>query len=102
MTPPQLLTTWKLKQRKRKRLKIPSPPATMTIAPTSPVDQLQEAYPIALYWDNEADCYQIELSAFAIEVQGTTDWVESAALAKLIHRLLITSYRILGRALPEL
>lgn len=101
MTPPPLLTTWKLKQRKRKRLKTP-PPATMSIAPTSSVDQLQEAYPIALYWDNEADCYQIELSAFAIEVQGTTDWAESAALAKLIHRLLITSYRILGRALPEL
>jgi hypothetical protein len=72
-----------------------------TVNKNSPVETLTTAYPIGLYWSNEEDSHLFELSAFAIEAHAVLDWAQSMAIAQATQRLLINSYRNLGRALPE-
>ncbi len=100
-----------LTQRKKKKLiktvittvaAIPPPtPDPMAINTNAPTDTLITAYPITLQWDNDEDCYMIELSAFNQELHATTDWNQSLNFAKLIQRLLIETYRANNLNLPE-
>lgn len=51
--------------------------------------------------DGARDYQMFELSAFSIEAHAVLDWSQSMATAQAAQRLLINSYRALGRTLPE-
>lgn len=72
-----------------------------TVNKNSPVETLVTAYPIGIYWSNEDDVHLFELSAFSIEAHAVAGWIQSVEIAQATQRLLINSYRALGRTLPE-
>ncbi len=76
-------------------------PATPQLSTDSPLSDLVDAYPVAIYWDNDENSFIAELSAFNSARLHADTWTEAANAAKTAHSLLITLYRANGYALPE-
>ena len=94
-----------LRKRKHKKrlikLNLAKNPTIMNITNASPVDVLSLAYAVAVYWDNDLDCFVAELAYFnGVQIHAPS-WDAAATAAKITHQLLITAYRNYGYELPE-
>lgn len=88
------------KKRLRKR-RIITMPTTPQLSTDSPLSDLVDAYPIAIYWDNDENAFIAELSSFNSARLHAASWIQAANAAKTAHTLLITLYRANGYTLPE-
>jgi predicted RNase H-like HicB family nuclease len=90
------------KRKKRlRRNKLLSPPTMPQALTSDSVEILSSAYPIAIYWDNDENCFICELSAFNSARLHAATWDDAAIAAKTAHTLLINVYRANGYTLPE-
>lgn len=91
-----------LKRKKRlRRNKLRPMPVSPQVTINDSVEILSNAYPIAVYWDNDENCFISELSAFNSARLHAASWDEAVNAAKVAHTLLITVYRANGYTLPE-
>jgi predicted RNase H-like HicB family nuclease len=76
-------------------------PTVPLINTNSAAETLRQAYPIAVYWDNDEDSFMVELSAFNVEFHASNNWSTAVAAASEVQEALINLYRQLGRTLPD-
>ena len=94
-----------LKRRKRKkrlrRLKQLAQPTSPMVTTADPSTVLAEAYPISVYWDNDANKFFAELSDFGECMVHADTWLAATTAAKIAQQLLVEAYRLYGYTLPE-